>query len=85
MNGLNELRLTIGERIATLICVIFSLPLVLGGLVAVGESGDTRVLLYSALTLMLFGVTFLLRRFKGLFRAEPARSQLLVSSRSTRV
>ena len=61
-NGLNDLRLTMGERIATLIVIVFCMPLVFGGLVAVGESGDTRLLFYSALTLVLFSAALLRRR-----------------------
>ncbi len=62
---MNDLQLTIGERIATLIFFIICMPLVFGGLVAVGESGDARVLVCSTLAVLLFAVT-LIRRRRGL-------------------
>jgi len=43
---MNELRLSIGQRIVMLVLIIFSLPLILGGLIAAGESGDGQILFY---------------------------------------
>lgn len=59
---MNESHWSLGDQLLKLLVTIIAVPLLLGGLVAVGDAGDGRVLLYGGVLLAGVGAAILTRK-----------------------
>ena len=62
---MQEPQRSVADRLLNVILSVVTLPLLLGGLVAAGETSDPTVLLYGALSLLVLGSVNLGRHLQG--------------------
>jgi hypothetical protein len=61
---MNESHSSLGDQLLKILATIIAVPLLLGGLIAVGDSGDGRVLLYGGIVSAGLGAALLTRKLQ---------------------